>query len=127
MKKLHEESKEHRICYIGTGRGLEAKIAPGYDWLEFKTITIRGLSRQSLKGFLKGLVLLPVGLIQTLFVIRNFKPDLIYGTGGYTTFPPAFWGAILRIPVLTHELNLRPGITNRILSRFVTKVLLSYP
>ncbi|MEF8916529.1 MAG: undecaprenyldiphospho-muramoylpentapeptide beta-N-acetylglucosaminyltransferase [Candidatus Bipolaricaulota bacterium] len=127
MKKLHEEDQDNRISYIGTGRGLEAKIAPRYDWLEFKTITIRGLSRQSLKGFLKGLLLLPVGLIQALFVIRKFKPDLIYGTGGYTTFPPAFWGVILGIPVLTHELNVKPGITNRILSRFVTKVLLSYP
>lgn len=127
MKKLHEEGQDHSICYIGTGRGLEAKIAPRYDWLEFKTITIRGLSRQSLTGFLKGLVLLPLGLFQALFAIRKFDPDVIYGTGGYTTFPPAFWGVILGIPVLTHELNLRPGITNRILSRFVTKVLLSYP
>ncbi|MCF7889814.1 undecaprenyldiphospho-muramoylpentapeptide beta-N-acetylglucosaminyltransferase [Candidatus Bipolaricaulota bacterium] len=127
MKKLHKESKEHKICYIGTGRGLEARIAPQYDWLEFKTITIRGLSRQSLTGFLKGLALLPLGLVQAFFAIRKFDPDVIYGTGGYTTFPPAFWGLILRIPVLTHELNLKPGVTNRILSRFVTKVLLSYP
>ncbi len=126
MKKMHEEN-EHSICYIGTGRGLEAKVAPRYDWLEFKTITIRGLSRQSLKDFLKGLVLLPLGLVQALFAIREFKPDVIYGTGGYTTFPPAFWGTILGVPVLTHELNLKPGITNRILSRFVRKVLLSYP
>lgn len=126
MKKMQKENK-HSICYIGTGRGLEAKVAPGYDWLEFKTITIQGLSRQSLKGFLKGLALLPLGLVQTLFAIREFKPDVIYGTGGYTTFPPAFWGIILGIPVLTHELNLKPGVTNRILSRFVRKVLLSYP
>ncbi|MBS3787816.1 undecaprenyldiphospho-muramoylpentapeptide beta-N-acetylglucosaminyltransferase [Candidatus Bipolaricaulota bacterium] len=126
MKKLHEESQDHRICYIGTGRGLEAKIAPQYDWLEFKTITIRGLSRQSFKGFLQGLALLPLGLLQSLLAIRKFDPDVIYGTGGYTTFPPAFWGVILRIPVMTHELNLKPGITNRILSRFVTKVLFSY-
>ncbi len=126
MKKLNEESQEHSICYIGTGRGLEAKIAPRFDWLEFKTITIRGLSRQSISDLLKGLALLPLGLIQTLLAIRRFEPDVIYGTGGYTTFPPAFWGVILGIPVLTHELNLKPGVTNRILSRFVTKVFLSH-
>jgi UDP-N-acetylglucosamine--N-acetylmuramyl-(pentapeptide) pyrophosphoryl-undecaprenol N-acetylglucosamine transferase len=127
MKKLHEEKQDHSICYIGTGRGLEAEIAPQFDWLEFKTVNIRGLSRQSFKRFVKGLVLLPLGLIQTLLVVKRFNPDVIYGTGGYTTFPPAFWGIVLRIPVVTHELNLKPGITNKILSRFVTKVLLSYP
>lgn len=127
MKELYEERQGHSICYIGTGRGLESEIAPRFDWLEFKTVNIRGLSRRNPIGFLKGLALLPVGLIQALTVIKRFDPDVIYGTGGYTTFPPAFWGVILGIPVLTHELNLKPGITNRILSRFVTKVLLSYP
>ncbi|MFB6290721.1 MAG: undecaprenyldiphospho-muramoylpentapeptide beta-N-acetylglucosaminyltransferase [Candidatus Bipolaricaulia bacterium] len=126
MKKLHKENEKHSICYIGTGRGLEAKIAPQFDWLEFKTITTRGLSRQSIIGLLKGLLLLPLGLIQTFLAIKKFNPDVIYGTGGYTTFPPAFWGVVLQVPVLTHELNLKPGLTNRVLSRLGTKVLLSY-
>ncbi|MCF7876597.1 undecaprenyldiphospho-muramoylpentapeptide beta-N-acetylglucosaminyltransferase [Candidatus Bipolaricaulota bacterium] len=126
MKKLHEEDQEHNICYVGTGKGLESKIAPRYDWLDFKKITVTGLSRQSALRFLKGLFLLPVGILQTLLIVRRFKPDVIYGTGGYTTFPPAFWGVLLRIPVLTHELNLKPGITNKILARYVTKVLTSY-
>lgn len=126
MKKIKKDSGNHRISYLGTGNGLESKVAPSYDWLDFETITVTGLSRNSLPGFLRGLALLPVGLMQTFFVIRRFKPDLIYGTGGYTTFPPAFWGVILRIPVIIHELNLKPGITNRIIARFATRVLLSY-
>jgi len=127
MKKLNEENQDHDICYMGTGRGLESRIAPRFDWFEFKTINVRGLSRQSPINFIKGLAFLPLGMIQAFLAIRRFDPDVIYGTGGYTTFPPAFWGVVLGIPVLTHELNLKPGITNRILSRFVTKVLLSYP
>lgn len=127
MKKIQKDPGNHRISYLGTGNGLESKVAPSYDWLDFKTITVTGLSRNSLLGFLRGLALLPVGLIQTFFIMRRFKPDIIYGTGGYTTFPPAFWGVILRIPVIIHELNLKPGITNKIIARFATRVLLSYP
>ncbi len=127
MKKLQRENQKHQICYLGTGRGLESGVAPRYDWIDFRTVTVTGLSRGNFWGFLKGLIFLPLGLIQTLLVFWDFKPEIVYGTGGYTTFPPAFWGILLRIPVVTHELNIKPGITNRILSRFVTKVLLSYP
>lgn len=127
MKKLHEKDVDHQICYVGTGGGLESEIAPDYDWIDFRKITLTGLSRSSFVDFMKGVLYLPVGLIQTLRIIMDFKPDLIYGTGGYTTFPPAFWGILLRIPVITHELNLKPGVTNKLISRFVTEVLLSYP
>lgn len=127
MNQLKKEKTVRQICYIGTGKGLESEIAPRYDWIDFRTITLTGLSRNSLLGFIKGIAFLPIGMIQSLLIIIRFKPDLIYGTGGYTTFPPAFWGVLLRIPVITHELNLKPGITNRLISRFGTKVLLSYP
>ncbi|MFP4630918.1 MAG: UDP-N-acetylglucosamine--N-acetylmuramyl-(pentapeptide) pyrophosphoryl-undecaprenol N-acetylglucosamine transferase [Candidatus Acetothermia bacterium] len=127
MKALKASTNEHQICYVGTGEGLEAEVAPDYEWLDFRIITLTGLSRSSILGFLKGIAFLPVGLIQTLLVVISFKPDAIYGTGGYTTFPPAFWGILLGVPVITHELNLKPGITNRVVSRFVNKVLLSFP
>lgn len=127
MKALHESGEDHQLCYLGTGDGLEADVIPDYDWIDFKRIKLKGLSRSSTYRFLKGLALLPLGMIQTLLVMVKFNPDLVYGTGGYTTFPPAFWGIITRTPVVTHELNLKPGATNRLLARFVDETLLSYP
>ena len=127
MKALHERGEDHQFCYLGTGDGLEADVIPDYDWIDFKKVKLKGLSRSSPYRFLKALALLPLGMIQTLFVMLKFNPDLVYGTGGYTTFPPAFWGILTRTPVATHELNVEPGVTNRLLARFVDKTLLSYP
>jgi len=127
MKALHERGEDHQFCYLGTGDGLEADVIPDYDWIDFKRVKLKGLSRSSPYRFLKALALLPLGMIQTLFFLLKFNPDLVYGTGGYTTFPPAFWGIITRTPVATHELNVEPGVTNRLLARFVDKTFLSYP
>jgi UDP-N-acetylglucosamine--N-acetylmuramyl-(pentapeptide) pyrophosphoryl-undecaprenol N-acetylglucosamine transferase len=126
MKALRKRGDDHQLCYLGTGDGLEADVIPDYDWIDFKRIKLKGLSRSSLYRFLKGLGLLPLGMIQTLLVMLKFKPDLVYGTGGYTTFPPAFWGIITQTPVVTHELNVKPGVTNRVVARFADKILLSY-
>ena len=125
MKKLHS-SGNHRISYVGTKYGLESKVIPKYEWIDFYQLAVRGLSRQSVWRALQALVLLPVALIHALFIILYVRPDVVYGTGGYVTFPVAFWAVILRFPVVTHELNAKPGLTNKLLSPYVDEVFLAY-
>lgn len=127
MKKLHNSAAENEIYYLGTGHGLEAKLVTDYDWIKFLSISIRGLSRQSLWRFLLGIVILPVGMIQGLMVVLKYRPDVIYGTGGYASFPVGFWGAIFRIPVVMHEINVKPGLTNRLLAPLIARIAISYP
>lgn len=126
MQKLREASTNNEIYYLGTGHGLESKLVLDYEWINFIAITVRGLSRQSTWRLLLGLVLLPVGMVQGLYVVLRYRPDVIYGTGGYASFPVGFWGAVLRIPVVIHELNVKPGLTNRLLAPIVAAIAISF-
>jgi len=59
-------------------------------------------------------------------IIAEFAPDIIIGTGGFACFPPLYRGAKRGIPTVIHESNVLPGRTNRLLARYVDKVLLGF-
>ena len=59
-------------------------------------------------------------------IILKFKPEVVIGTGGFASGPIVFIATVLRIPTLIQEQNSYPGITNRILSRSVNKICVSY-
>ncbi|OCL28122.1 undecaprenyldiphospho-muramoylpentapeptide beta-N-acetylglucosaminyltransferase [Orenia metallireducens] len=121
---LEEEFDDLEIIFVGTERGLEADIIPkaGYD---LKTISVQGLPRKlSLKLF-KSILKTGVGLIEARKIVKEFKPDIVIGTGGYVCGPIVLAAALSKVPTLIHEQNAYPGITNKLLSRFVDKIALS--
>ncbi len=59
-------------------------------------------------------------------IIKEFNPDVVIGTGGYVCGPVVYMASRRRIPTLIHEQNAFPGITNKILSRYVDKVLVTF-
>lgn len=113
------------ILFVGTKHGLEADIVPK-EGFPFATIEVRGLERRlSWKN------------VQTLFatigsvwhaaqIIKKFRPDVVIGTGGYVCGPVLLAASLLKIPTIIQEQNVIPGITNKILSRFVDKIALGY-
>ncbi len=119
------------LGYIGTKRGIEARILPSYPWVHFYPIHVRGLGRGSYLQKLYAICLLPVAFLETLCVFIRFRPRLVIGMGGYASFPAVFLGAVLgkffRIRTVIHEQNFTAGLANRVLSRFVDKVFVSYP
>ena len=66
------------------------------------------------------------GLEQSRKVIKKFKPDIVIGTGGYVSGPVLFNASMSKIPTVIHEQNSFPGVTNKILSKMVTRVLTSF-
>ncbi len=115
---------------MGTTKELEMEILSNYDWLEFYPLSLRGLKRGFGWGSLlrNAVVLLEllVALPKTLYIIGKIRPSIILGTGGYSSFPPLFWGTILRIPTFILEPNAVPGLTNRLLAPWVDLVFLAF-
>lgn len=95
--------------------------------VEFFAIEAVGFERCLSLRTGRALLLNSKGLLQTFRIIREFRPGLILGTGGYVSFAPLLWGIALGIPTLIHEGNVRPGWVNRLLAPFVDSVLLSFP
>lgn len=113
------------FLYIGTKNGLEAQLVPreGYT---FKTLSVQGLNRklswQTVVTLKKGIG----SLWDAEKILRDFKPHAVIGTGGYVCGPVLLMAALHGIPTLIQEQNVIPGVTNKILSRFVDVVATGY-
>jgi UDP-N-acetylglucosamine--N-acetylmuramyl-(pentapeptide) pyrophosphoryl-undecaprenol N-acetylglucosamine transferase len=121
---LSRNAKDH-ICFVGTERGLESRLVPQAGFL-LRTTPVFGLKGLGLKSKLKSLGTLPQSFFSSLKILFQEKPDLVLGVGGYASGPIILLASLLRIPTALVEQNSVPGLTNRILGRFVRKVFLAF-
>jgi len=113
------------ILYVGTQKGLEAKILPKTEF-SHQFITVEGLPRRINLQSLKSGIKLIKGLGQSYKIISAFKPDAIISTGGYVAGPIGWVGSQMGIPLLIHEQNSYPGITNKLLASKAKRVCLTF-
>lgn len=128
---LRKKYPQARFTYIGTKTGVEARVLPNYDWIAFHPILASGMNRTNRLKNVAGLMQLLIGFLQTIFLFVRYRPQLVIGVGGYSSFGPVLLGALLGrlMPIRTaiHEQNVIAGLANRWLSRFVDLVMLSFP
>lgn len=125
LKEIRERVPQASFLYIGTNKGLEADIVPK-EGIPFESIEITGFKRKLSVDNLKTILRFLQGVRESKRIIRRFKPDIVIGTGGYVCGPVVFAAARLHIPTLIHEQNVVPGLTNKFLSRYATKVAVSF-
>ncbi|EOD01261.1 undecaprenyldiphospho-muramoylpentapeptide beta-N-acetylglucosaminyltransferase [Caldisalinibacter kiritimatiensis] len=124
-KKIKQKYKNAEILYVGTEKGLERELVPK-EGFKFKTIRVKGFRRKLSVDTLKSTKELFLGLNDARKIIKDFSPDIVIGTGGYVCGPVVLIASLKNIPTLIHEQNAFPGVTNRILSRFVNKIAGSF-
>lgn len=120
----HHPSAE--ILYIGTERGLEGDIVSRAG-LPFKTIRAAGLKRQLSWQALRTAVETYRGYGQAKRLLRQWRPDVVVGTGGYVTLPVVYAAAALGIPAVIWEANARPGLTNQLCAKKASAVAICFP
>ena len=115
-----------QVMFIGTDRKVDKN---GLADLGFTTRTIRcqGIKGKNISQILTALIQLPIGLFEAIKIIRQFKPDLVFGVGGYVTGPVIVAARLLGVTSCIHEQNTVPGLANKILGRIVDKVFVSLP
>lgn len=123
--EIKNKYKDAQILFVGTQKGLEAELVPkgGYD---FKTIRVSGMPRRLNKESFIAVRELLHGLMESKRIIEEFKPDAVIGTGGYVSGPVVFMAKRKNIPVLIHEQNAFPGITNKILGAQADKIAVTF-
>lgn len=124
-KYIMGKDPEAQILFVGTQRGMETKLVPR-EGFELKLIRVRGFRRKLSKDTFVAIKELFQGMLEARKIIKDFQPDLVIGTGGYVCGPVVFNASQMSIPTLIHEQNAFPGVTNRILSRFVNRVAISF-
>ena len=114
-----------RIVFAGTKAKIEARVVPQKGF-EFHTIWISGFSRRLTVNNLLFPVKVVVSLLQSFFLMKRVRPDVVVGTGGYVCGPVLFMASLLGIPTVVHESNSYPGVTTRLLASRVTKVFITF-
>ena len=113
------------IAFVGTERGLEARILPKLGY-RLETITVSRLKGGGVWGRITGLARLPVGIFQAWRVLRRNQPQVVLGVGGYASGPALIAAWLTRRPTAIQEQNATPGMTNRWLGKLVRAVFLGF-
>ncbi|MEY8415604.1 undecaprenyldiphospho-muramoylpentapeptide beta-N-acetylglucosaminyltransferase [Tissierella praeacuta] len=123
--EIKNKDKHAKILYVGTEKGLESELVPK-EGFQFRTIRVKGMPRKINKESFIALKELFHGINDAKKIINEFKPDVVIGTGGYVCGPVVYIAKKKKIPAMIHEQNAFPGITNKILSRYVDKVAVTF-
>ena len=124
-KEVMRRDASSVVRFVGTARGLETRLVPQAGF-ELSLIESAGLKNVGALGKLKGLLVLPKSFLAARRLIKEFRPDIAVGAGGYVSGPVLLTAALMRVPTLVMESNALPGFTNRRLALFVDAAAVSF-
>lgn len=127
-EQCHKLNPQTVLLYIGTNSGLERDIvAKSKLDIPFEAIEISGFRRKLLStDNIRTVLRFFRGVLKAKALLKEFRPDVVIGTGGYVCGPVLYAASKLGIPTLVHEQNVIPGLTNAFLSRYASVVAVSF-
>ncbi len=124
-QEFRRRDADTQILFVGTARGLETKIIPR-EGFNLELIEVAALKRVSIVKRVKSLLMLPKSFLAVRSLIKQVRPDVVIGVGGYASGPVVLMAALMKVPTLVAEQNAMPGFTNRVLARFVKAAAVSF-
>ena len=124
-REFMARNAQNVVLFVSTGNPFERKSLSRAGFT-LETVSVAGIKGRGIWQKLKSLALIPLGIVQSVGIIRNFKPDLVLGVGSYAAGPVVLMAWMTGIPVVLHEQNILPGITNRVLARFARRIYVSF-
>ena len=110
---MQERVPGTQVLFIGTTRLLDQQ-ALAERGFELATLTCGGVKGLSVISKVRSLLQLPLAVLAARRMLRRFRPDLVFGVGGYVTGPVLLAARTLGVPVVIHEQNSVPGMGNRL-------------
>lgn len=126
---MQERAPETAVLFVGAERGLEKDLIPksGYD---FRTVHISSFHRSMKLAEIKHNLISVGNYIRAPHearrILRDFRPDVVIGTGGYASFPLVKAAAKAGIPTAIHESNMVPGLTTKLLEPFADRIMVGF-
>lgn len=114
------------VVWMGTRQGLEGRVVPGAG-IPIEWLSVSGLRGKGWLSWLLAPLRLNIALTQALLILWRRRPRTVLGMGGFAAGPGGVMAFILGIPLVVHEQNAVPGLTNRLLGPLSTQLLEGFP
>lgn len=115
-----------QVDWLGTEKGLESRLVPAAD-IRIHFITIGGLRGKGWKDLFTAPWRLSIAVKQAMEIIQEVQPDVVLGMGGFASGPGGIASWLMKKPLVIHEQNAKPGLTNKWLAKVAKKVLEGFP
>ena len=125
-REIQRRDAQSDILFVGAKQGIESKIVPK-EGFRLKTLPIGGIKGVGFARRVRNLVGMVEGVFKAQGILRNFKPDVVIGVGGYASFPMLMAAILGGYPRVIMEQNATPGLANRALGRWVHFAAVSDP
>ncbi len=124
-EELSSRDEGFEALFVGTSRGIESRVVPaaGYG---IELISSRGARGKGVAGKAVTGAMLTAGIMQSTGIIRRFRPDLVFGSGGYASVAAVSAAWLMRRPVVLQEQNSIPGLANRTLAPMAKRLYLGF-
>jgi UDP-N-acetylglucosamine--N-acetylmuramyl-(pentapeptide) pyrophosphoryl-undecaprenol N-acetylglucosamine transferase len=116
---------EAEVLFVGTARGMEIRLVPEAGF-NLRLVTVGQLKNVSLLTRLRTLLDVPGSILDCRRLIREFKPDVVFGVGGYASGPAMAAAQLLKIPTMAFEPNAAPGLANRLIGKRVQAAAVNF-
>jgi len=124
-KELEKTMVDLKICFVGTVKGIEEKVIP-MEGFDIRFIRSEGLVGRGLSGLVRAIIKLPLSMKDSYMILRELRPAMAFGVGGYSSGPLVFCAYLMGIPTMIHEQNTVPGLANKMLGKFVKNVAVTF-
>ncbi len=124
-EEMQKRWKGAKVLFVGAKSGMESKILPQCG-IDYRLIDSLGIKGKNISQMIKGMAKVPGSLFGALKIVRNFRPHVAVGVGGYSSGPAIVSAWMTGVPSVILEQNLYPGATNKILSGFARYVALNF-
>lgn len=125
INKIKEREPDSKFIYIGTHNRMEKDIIPKMN-IDYMAIEIYGLSKKDMLRNIKNVFLINKAYKKCKKIIKDFKPDFVIGVGGYVTYPVILAANKCKVKTFIHEQNCIPGKSNKMLSKYVDIIGVSF-
>ena len=126
---MHEKDPETEFLFVGAERGLEKDLVPQAGYA-FRTVHISSFHRSFKPKEIKHNIVSAYNLLrapgEARAILRDFRPDVVIGTGGYASYPMVKAAAKAGIPTAVHESNMVPGLTTEMLEPFAGRIMVGF-
>ena len=124
-EEILERNGGNEVLFVGTEQGIEKRILPEKGY-RVELIKSKGIVGKSFFQKVTAGISILGAMLSSLRILRDFRPDAVIGVGGYASGPTLLCASMSSIPTAVCEQNSVPGLANRILSRFVGKIFITF-